>query len=870
MILNAQDNETENIGVDSLPVMGVMAPQKKTNKKDALEDPIAFSAKDSIDNNLKLGLISLYNDAKVNYQTIELRAGFIKINKNQDLVFAKGIIDTSGRYIQRPILKENGKIYYTDSLYFNIKTKQAVTFNVKTKEAEGYVIGDMFKKENDSILLIKRFKFTGDNKKKPDYYIYSDKVKLVKNEWVIASFSQMYIADIPTLFMLPFGFFQMGSEGKSGVIFPTYGESPGRGFFLQNLGYYVPIGDYIGVKGIMDVYSRGGYGVRTNIQYKKRYKYSGNLNYNFESFTQGEFGRDDYSKSQIYSLIWNQSVDRKSSPYSSFSASVSFTSSSYFRQSIQYSGSSQQLNPQTSSSVSYSKNWPNSPFSMSSNIRVSQNFQTRQADFTLPSVNFSMTRIFPFDDGKKDTWWKNINFSYNTTAQNRATSIPDTLIFSNYFLENMQNGIKHSLPLSTNFKLFEYLNVSPNITYNEIWSFKKLNQHWDNNTNTLVKDTLSEFGATRTFSTGVSLSTQVYGFVDFGKKSYINAVRHVLSPRISYSFSPNFKDDIFGYYDTYQTGDIYGTTNRYSPYMLSLYGYPRGGLSNSINMSLSNNFEAKIRNNNPDEKPTKVKLLDFINLSSGYNITAPSFQWRDVSMSTATSFFNGRLNVAYNTSFDWYASDNSGKRVEEFYFNTKRDGWLWWRQKQYSLSSGFSVSDTDFYDGGGSKKDRTKGKDDNSSNDFDYIKNTGGNNDVRNNPFETEESRNNSDMQNALFKRSEYYGAKGSWKINFSYSFSKTLKSDGSSNDVQSLSFSGNWNLTDKWHIGYGSGWDFKANNLSYTSFNVSRDLDSWNLTFNWIPLGTYTSYSFFIGIKSSILKDVKYDKRSNPSDFND
>ena len=839
-------SETDTMETSIQPI-GILQekPDSTKSKNELVQDPIFFTAVDSINNKIRDNIIELYNDANVEYQDIKLRAGYIRINKKTNLLFAKGLRNKDGQYVQKPIFTQGKNQYFTDSIVFNIKNKKAITYNVKTKENEGYIRGEAIKKENDSVIYVRNFKFTGDPKDHPDYYIYAPKVKIIQNEWIVASRPQLYVSDVPTPFMAPFGMLQLGSTNRQGILFPTYGENQ-QGFFLQNLGYYLPIGDYVGVKSVFDLYTRGGFGARFDANYRVRYKAAGSLNYSYQLTTQGERGRADYSESTVYRIALSHMQDSKFNPYLTISANVNYSSSEFYSESLQFVDRNNIVNASTASSISISKRWPNKPYSLSLNGNLNQNFQTGITSVTFPSLNFNATRMYPFSPSGSSNgrhWWERISIGYSAQASN-TVSIRDSLLFTQEMFDRMKYGVIHNIPIQTNFKVLDHITVTPNVNLTEQWAFKKLEKRWDENKQRVVSDTIDGFFPTRNFNTGVGVSTQAYGILDFGKDSYIQAVRHVLTPSVSYSFSPNYKDDFFGYQQRFQKGGVLGGIETYNPYSLGIYNPSVGGMSNNISISLSNNFEAKIRPNVKGQTPKKVKLLDFINLSTSYNMSAPQFNWSDVSLSTATSFFENRLRLNFNTSYDWYAVNSSGERVDVLYYKTSDAGWFPWRQKGYNLSMSYGLTQADFVDG-------TTGN--------------GTKNPPQPNTALPSEPKVAPDIARQLYTPSG-----GTWSVNFSYSFSRYLNPDGSNRDVQNLSFSGNWNPSSRWKLNFHSGWNFQEDDVSFTSFNISRELDSWMMTFNWSPFGTVSTYNFRIAIKNTILQDLKYDKRSSPRDFVD
>ena len=542
-----QELEIEN---DSIPVKEVKRIETDSIVNDSLSKPkklleaiVTYKAKDYTSVNQKTEQIYLYNEAEIQYKDMDIKAGIIIIDYGKDIVYAGRLKDSMGNYSQHPVFKQGNDVVEPDSIAFNLKTKKALIWNSKTEQQGGRIISDLTKKENDSVYFVKRAKFTtSENTENPEYYFLLRKAKIVPGKKVVTGLTNMFIADVPTPIGLPFGFFPLSQTRTSGVLFPSFGEQRGRGYFLQNGGYYFAISDYFDLAALGDYYTNGSYGVRLESNYAVRYKFRGSLSFRYENLINSERGFPEYSKNTIYNLRLNQSQDSKSSPNSRFSASVNLGSSTYFQESVNQLNSSNFLNNTLSSSVSYSKTFQGEPqVNVSLSATHSQNTNTEVINMTLPTFQGSVDRIYPFapKTGSKKGAIDNINLQYSVRGENRVQTT-DSLFLIGAMFDEAKTGFQHSIPLSTNFKVFKHFSMTTSANYKENWTFNTINKSYDTETESVVTTPLKGFDSFRTYNFSTSVGTTVYGMFDFGEDKKIQAIRHVMRPSISYNINPRF------------------------------------------------------------------------------------------------------------------------------------------------------------------------------------------------------------------------------------------------------------------------------------------------------------------------------------------
>ncbi|WP_372746558.1 putative LPS assembly protein LptD [Lutibacter sp.] len=826
---------------DSISIIKQKDSLKKP--KEIIESIIEHSADSLIRQDIKNNKIILYKNARVHYKDIDLTAGHIEINNTNNIVTAKGIKDSVGVYSQLPVFKQGTQESLQDTIKFNFKSEKAKIWNLKT-EQEGLIIkGEVSKKHNDSVIFIENIKITSSQKDDPDYYIKIKKAKFIKDQKLVAGPSQLVIADVPTPVVLPFAYIPLTKGRTSGFLMPTYGENSTQGYFLQNGGYYFVLSDNADLAVLGDIYTNGSWGLSAESSYVFRYKFSGSFNFSYENLISSIKGFDDYSKSSNYNIRWSHSQDTKASPNSRFSASVNLGSSKYYKESNNEYNTNSFLNNTLSSSISFYKNFVDTPFNMTISATHSQNTNTEEISMTLPSLQVSMDRQYPFagKNGAKNNALQKTGFTYSLAGTNKI-STTDEFFFKKGMFDDAQSGVKHTAGLSTNITALSYLTLSPSLSYNEVWYFDKLKKTYDEVENEVVTDTVSGFSSFREYSTSLSLSTTLYGMFKFKKNSRIEAIRHVIRPSISYSYRPDFSY----YNEEVQNSSDPTDIVEYSPFANGIYGSPGSGISNSLSFALNNNLEAKVKSKDSTQtESTKLVLLNSLNFSTSYNMAADSLKWSPVSVSAGTTLFDNKLSVNANASLDPYALNASGTKINTF--NINNNGSLF-RLTSAGMTLNYSLSS------GGDDKQKSQSQKNADANNSDGIF---GESSIASNRMEGEGQGENQEET----KSTKLFGAQIPWSLKISYALNYSNSIRQNEITSNSLMFSGDLDLTPKWKVGFSSGYDIKDQGFSYTQLRFSRDLDSWKLNFNWVPFGTRQTYYFFIGIKSSMLSDLKYDK---------
>ncbi|WP_027066472.1 putative LPS assembly protein LptD [Maribacter sp. Hel_I_7] len=845
-----------------------LASDSLNQKQPLLLDKITYKAKDYVKLSQKENKIYLYNEAEIYYQDTELKAGIIIMDYIKNEVYAGRMVDSLGNYSQLPYFKQGSNIVIPDSIRFNFDTQKALIWNSRTEQqaAAGAlgsdamkVYAEITKKENDSVYFLSEGKLTTSTDTiNPDYYIRVRKAKFVPKKKVIAGFSNLYIADVPTPIAMPFAYFPLSQGRSAGILMPSFGNDPDTGYFLQDMGYYVPLGDYADVTLSGDFYTNGSYAFRTASIYTKRYKYRGNVNLRFENQVNSQKGFSDYSLSRNYNIQFSHSQDTKSSPNSRFSASVNLGSSEYYRNSLQQRNLPNTQNNTLSSSISYSKTFPNYPsVNMSLTATHSQltsatatESDTDNITMTLPTFQASVERIYPFvkRDGIKKGIIDNINFQYSVNAQNRLTTNDEDFLTSKMF-DNARAGVSHSIPVATNFKVAKFFSVSVGGNYEEVWALETYNRSYDNDLEEVVIDSISGFDRYNTYNFSASIGTTLYGTFNLGEDKKIQAIRHTMRPSISYGYAPSFEQ----FYDEYLDED--GVEVQYSRFQGTLNGAPSLGKSNSLSFSLANTLEAKVKDKDSTKtEPKKISLLSNFNISTGYNFESDSLRLNPLSINGGTNILDNKMSINFSAGLDPYAIDNNGTRINTF--NIDNGGSLF-RLTRANANVSYSISSEMF----GKKDD--KNRDEEEEDPFDYVAQSGGRDDdlfgraddFNSNPVKRDEK--DSDVENPIF------GTKIPWNFRLAYSANYSNSARQNEFSSHSLMFSGDIELAPRWSVGGSSGYDFKNQGFTLTQLRFQRDLKSFTMRFNWTPFGTYKRWYFFIGIDSSILKDLKWENRS-------
>ncbi len=804
--------------------------------------------------------IYMYNKAYIVYEDMRIDAGLIVLDYTTNEVFAKGI-DSAGTYSQRPVFVQAQNRVEPDSMKFNTKTQKAIVYNSRTEQNGFNVLAEVTKKENDSVVYLQNVRFTtSTNLEDPEYYFYTRKAKFVPKKKIVTGLTNMYIANVPTPLGLPFAYFPLTEDRASGFIIPSIGDNNNRGFFFQNGGYYFAINDYVDLAVLGDYYTNGSYGLRGEAAYALRYRFRGNFNVRYESLIDSERGFPDFSQSSVYNIRWNHSQDAKANPTSRFSASVNLGSSRYFRQSINQTNNGSGLVNTLSSSVSYSKTFEGEP---QVNFTVAgthtQNTNTQEINMSLPNVNASVSRVFPFApaNGAKKGVIQNINVQYDVAAENRFQTT-DSLFFKPEMFETAQLGARHSIPVSTNFKVLKYLSASLSTNLQETWVGNTTDRRFDETANNgqgmVVIDTLKGFDRYFTYNFSTSLGTTFYGTFNFGEDTKFQKLRHVVRPNVSYNINPGFDQ----YYEELQvpTADpnVAAEVVEFSRFQNTLYGAPNNTYASNIGMSLSNTFEAKVRDKDTTAtEPKKIVLLNNLNFSTAYNLAGDSLPWSPLRF-TGNIPVVPKLDLNFTGSLDPYALDNNNRKVDQF--NIDNGGSLF-RLTSGNISLNYSFSSKDFEVDNPDNTDRIDDETFANGGRPDDLFGTG--QDIGDNSFnEGQENGNSADK--------DWYQFDIPWDLRLAYTITYSNLQRENEISSQSLMFSSNVELSPRWQVGVSSGYDFTNNGVTLTQLRFERDLESWRLSFNWTPIGARnTAWYFFVGIKSSVLSDIKYDKRREP-----
>jgi lipopolysaccharide assembly outer membrane protein LptD (OstA) len=820
-------------------------------KKNFLDAVTKYKAKDYAKYDKKAKTLTLYNEAELYYKDVELKSGIIVLDLEKDEVYAGRIKDSAGVLIQYPNFKQGASEVQPDSIRFNFKTKKALIYNSRTEQGEFKIKAAITKKENDSVYFLKGARFTTSKDiDDPEYYFQTNKVKFIPGKKVITGLTNMVIADVPTPIALPFAYFPMSQEKSvSGIIIPSYNDSNTRGFSLQNMGYYFALSENYDLTVLGDYYTNGSYAMRFESAYAERYKYRGNINVRFENLISSERGYPDYSKQSIYNIQWSHAKDSKSNPNSSFSASVNMGSSKYFKRSINQANIGSNLNNTLSSSISYNKTFNTIPQArISLTATHQQNTQTEEILMTLPSLQASVDRVYPFvgKDGVKKGFIKNINLQYNLSGKNNFKTT-DSLFFKPQMFRDAQIGMQHSIPISTNFKIFKYFSAGASTNYQETWVTKTIDKNYDNEQGKIVDNVVNGFDAYRTYNFSTNLGTTIYGTFNFGDDKRIQSIRHVMRPTVTYAYTPSFDQ----YYNNY-TVDASGKISTYSRFDGGIFGAPGKSNSNIVSFALSNTFEAKVRDRDSTKtEPKKIMLLNNLNFSTSYNFNADgkeTLAWQPVLVSGGTQFFDNKMNVNFGATLDPYAIDNGGKRINTY--NIDNGGSLF-RMTSANVTLNYSFSNK-----GSGKDQENKQSERNGGRKDDLFGTNTDLNDSRNSQF-----ANDKDDDTDVI--TEFFNSKIPWDMTMAYSLTYSNVNRENKITGNSIMISANMDITPKWKGGISTGYDLVQKGVTFTQFRFERDLLSWRMAFNWSPLGVNANWNFFIGIKSGMLSDIKWNKRS-------
>ena len=772
------------------------------------------------DDSIKLDIINrkayLFGNAKIKYQHTTITASYIEINWNKNTIYATTSLDSLGNKIGHPVFTEGQESFKAHSITYNFKTKKCYVKQITTKEGEGYILGKTVKKTEDDIFYLKKGDYTTCNAEKPHYAIRANKIKVIPGKKIITGPAYLTFFSIPTPLIFPFGYFPNNDKKSSGILIPSYGESASLGFFLKNGGYYFTINDKVDLSLKSDIYTKGSWALRSNLRYKNRYKYNGNLNLSYGNMINSEKGFPNYSVKKDFFIRWKHQQDPKANPSLQFSANVNAGSSTFHKNNS--FNANDYLSNTFQSSVNITKRWEGTPFNLSTNLRHSQNTQTKIVNLSIPDVSFNMNRVFPLKNigkqGKKH-WYDKIGLSYNMNTKN-TISIADSLLFSKNSFASFRNGMKHTIPISTSVKVLKHFTLTPRISLTERWYLSQIQKSWDGNS--VITDTLHKFTRAHDYSFSTGLNTKIYGLIQFNK-SKLAAIRHVITPNLSFSYKPDFSEEKYGYYKTVQNDEAVGSFEEYSILQNGIFGKPSKGKNGNINFSLGNILEMKVRNNKDTvETLKKIKLLESLNISSSYNIFKDSLNLSQINLNARTRLLN-IFDITFSSRYDPYITNKAmTNHINQFEINTNN---RLARLTSLNSSIGMSLNDKSF---------RSKNKEE-----------------------ENKEEENR-----------DFYQIPWDLRINYALTYNKGYKSAAFSDTIQSLNFSGNVKITPKWKIGFRSGYDFDTKDFTYTSVDIYRDLHCWEMLFHWIPTGFHKSYMLTIRVKAAALRDLKFEKKKD------
>ncbi|MCF8405056.1 MAG: LPS-assembly protein LptD [Bacteroidales bacterium] len=828
----------------------------------AIKSNVDYTSNDSIRLDVKSQKVYMYKNNDISYELINLKADYIEIEFGKNEIYATHTEDSLGNPVGRPIFTIDNSSFESASIRYNYETEKGLVKKVITEDAEGYLHGSTVKKMPNDITYVSDGAYTTCELEHPHFEFRFKKAKVIPENKIITGPANLVIEDVPTPLAIPFGLFPNKKGQRSGIVIPTWGESAQRGFYFENGGYFAAINEYLTFQLLGDIYTLGSWSVKPTFKYNKKYRFNGGLSGNYNYNITGEQGTPEYLRRKDFSIRWVHNQDAKAHPSRKFSANVNIMSS----ENNKFTGNSNNYLSNTfQSSINYSKNWAGK-YNLNVALKHQQNNITKEINLSLPSLSFSVNRFYPLRAKKmvgKLKWYENISVNYNVVADNQINTL-DSLLFTGDVVSKMKNGLKHDVSVSSgSIKIMKYIVWSNSVKYTERWYTQRHEKFWRNDTlfssddpptlGYVDTDTIYGFNTVRDFSFNTSFSTTMYGMYAY-KAGPITAIRHVIKPSINFSIRPDFSKQEWGYYQYYT--DENGKTKQYSMYDNFIYGTAPQGRSGFIGFKLSNSLEMKVRSRKDTITGTKkVVLIEDFSLSTGYDIARDSLNLNTLNLTGRTKLFK-QLQINYSSSFDPYALDSAGHRINKFEWDVNKrfyhiDKYNWRLGVSYRLSSDILKKDKK-----GDKKAEEK-------------------------PPDTEQSGNWTDqeLKDVNENRDSYVDWNVPWSLNLSYDLNYTNNfsyTNGYWNYtvekekklIQTLGFNGDVNITPKWKFGFRSGYDFENKKLTYTSLDIYRDLHCWEMRFSWIPIGFRQSWNFSINIKSSLLQDLKLNKKKDFRDF--
>ena len=859
--------------------------RRAEKKRKPLEDPVAYVAKDSIVYDMITKRAFLYGDAQVDYQNITLTAEEIEMGMDSSIVHAHGVPDSLGVLYGLPVFKQGNDEYESETMSYNFNTQKGFITNVTTEQADGFLWSEDSKKGQNKELYLRHGRYTTCDEEHPHFYIALSRAKVYTGKSVFSGPAWLVVEDVPLPIAIPFAYFPFTDTYTSGFIMPSYGDESTRGFYLRDGGYYFAVNDNWDLKLTGEIFTKGSWGIAAQTTYKKRYKYSGNFYFNYQVTKTSEKNLPDYSEVKNFKLQWTHKQDSKANPNSSFSASVNFATQSYEQNNLTslYNPTAYSQSTRTSS-VAYSHTFSDIGLSISTSMNISQNMRDSTLAVTLPSMSISLQRVYPFKRKKvkgKERWYEKISLTYTGQLSNSITTTEDQFLKSN-LIKDWTNGMRHQIPISASFQLFNYINVVPSFSYTERWYTNKVLQSWDESEQAVVRDTIYGFNRVYNYSLSLSANTKLYGFYKPNPKIWgdkIQMVRHVFTPSISFSYAPDFSASRYGYYKTYTKTDEEGNVSivEYSPYSGSLYGVPSSGKTGSVSFDISNNIEMKVKSERDSTGVKKVSIIDELGASISYNLAAKEQPWSNLTTRLRLKWGKFSLNLnstwaTYAYEFDENGNVVTGNRTEWSYgrfgrfqgmsknlsytFNNQS-----WAKIKKSIAKLFGHGDDE--DEEANPEDSFDP--DNPDAPMDSMDEEGG---PGGRPRGGQEAGGELDADGYM-----------RWQMpwSFSISYGITMSEDRTKDIniktmrypykfVQNLNFSGSLRLTTNWHISFSSGYDFTNHAISTSSVSISRDMHCFNIS-GGLAFGTYTSYHVTLRANASTLTDaLKYDKKSSYS----
>lgn len=857
---------------DSIRVDSIMK-----SKSNGIESPVTYSAEDSLVYNAKTRVARLYGSAKMDYQNMNLSSDNVSMSLDSNLVRANGTSDSTaeGGIKGKPEFSLGGQAYSSDSMAFNFKSKKGMIKGVYTHQEEGYLTGTKAKRDSSGVVYIQHGRYTTCDKPHPDFYIALSRAKVRPGKDVVFGPAYLVVADVPLPLAIPYGFFPFSKKYSSGLIMPSYGEESERGFYLRDGGYYFAISDKWDLKLLGEIYTRGSWGISAASNYRKRYKYSGSFLFSYQNTKTGDKGLPDYLEQKSFKIQWSHRQDSKANPNSSLSASVNFATSSYERNNLNSMYNPQTLTQSTrTSSVSWSKQFPSIGLSISTTANLAQSMRDSTINLTFPDLNISLSRLYPFKRKKavgKQRWYEKISMSYTGQLSNSIYGKEDRILKAN-FAKEWRHGFQHNIPVQGNFMLFNYINLNPSFNFTDRMYTNKVVRSWDYAKTTERRDTLASFYNVYNWSLNLALSTKLYGFWVPNKKLFgnkIQAIRHVITPQVSFSYSPNFGARHYGYHDSYQYTDANGNVRlvEYSPFQDAMYGVPGKTKTEMITWDISNNIEMKVRSDKDSTGYKKLSIIDELGAAMSYNAATDWHRWSDLSVRLRLKWWKN-YTFSMNAQFATYAYelDADGKP-----FVGNHTEWGYGRLPRFQgMSQNFSFTLTPDkikkWFGGGKDKDDDTGSTDDEGPDPNVESNM---------DDKMERGKHAAKKRGSSIAETDedgYMRFNIPWSLTFGYGITMRENQQGEFNKKrmrypykfsQTLNVSGNIRISEGWNINFSSGYDFENRAISMTTASLSRDLHCFNMSAS-IVLAPYTSYNFTFRCNAATLTDaLKYDKRS-------